>query len=213
VVDIHRKLVWEYVDINDIVPYEFNARDNAEAIPAVAESIKAFGFLMPIVLDENNVIGAGHTRYGAARLLGMTEVPALRASHLTQAQMAQFRLIDNKVSEIAKWDFDLLAGEISKLSETGIDWTQFGWSQEEIDCLSEVVSADCLDAQTTAAAVESSEMQSRRAPTTARVVIGEIVFFLPASQYRIWADGIRQLHDFNETAIVEDIKRRLGMTQ
>lgn len=213
-IDIHRKLVWEYVDINDITPYEFNARDNEQAIPAVAESIKAFGFLIPCVIDEHGQLVAGHTRTEAAKLLGMTEVPCVRASHLTPAQIAQFRLIDNKVSEIAKWDHDLLAGEISKLADTGIDWTQFGWNQEEIDCLSEVVSADCLDAAESAReAANTTNVQSRRSPATARFVLGEVVFFLPAAQYRVWVDGLRQLHDFNETAIIADIQRRLGVMQ
>lgn len=215
VVDIHRRINLEYVDINDITPYPFNPRDNEKAIPAVAESIRAFGFLVPCVIDDEGNLVAGHTRTEAAKLLGMTEVPCIRASHLTQEQINQFRLIDNKVAEAATWDFDLLSGEISKLADTGIDWTQFGWNQEEIDCLTEVVSADCLDAQASAqqAAAESSSVQNRRSPTTARFVLGEIVFFIPVNQYRVWADGVRQLHDFNEVAIVNDIKRRLGITE
>lgn len=213
-VDIHKKLVWEYVDLNDITPYEYNARDNEEAIPAVAESIRNFGFLIPCVIDDHGMLVAGHTRTEAAKLLGMTEVPCVRASHLTPTQIAQFRLIDNKVSEIAKWDHDLLAGEISRLADTGINWTDFGWTQDEIDCLSEVVGADCLDAAEAATqAASAAGTQSRRSPVTARFVLGEVVFFIPATEYRVWVDGVRQLHDFNETAIVADIKRRLGIMQ
>lgn len=212
-VDINKRLRWEYVDISDIAPYEFNARDNEKAIPAVAESIKNFGFLIPVVIDDTGVLVAGHTRMEAAKSLGMTEVPALRANHLTHEQLMQFRLIDNKVSEIATWDFDLLAGEMAKLSDSGIDFTAFGWTQEEIDCLTEVVAADCLDAADSAqVAAQSSEgTQNRRSPVTARFVLGEIVFFIPAAEYRVWVDGVRQLHDFNEVAITNDIKRRLGI--
>ena len=215
VVDIHQRIQLEYVDINDITPYPFNPRDNEKAIPAVAASIRAFGFLVPCVIDDDGNLVAGHTRTEAAKLLGMSEVPCIRATHLTPEQINQFRLIDNKVAESATWDFDLLSGEISKLADTGIDWTQFGWNQEEIDCLTEVVSSDCLDAQASAqqAAADSSSVQNRRSPTTARFVLGEIVFFIPANQYRVWADGVRQLHDFNEVAIVNDIKRRLGITE
>lgn len=213
-VDIHKRLKWEYIDLNDITPYPYNARDNEKAIPAVAESIRNFGFLMPCVIDDNNVLVAGHTRTEAAKLLGMTEVPCIRASHLTQEQVNQFRLIDNKVSEIATWDFDLLAGEISKLADTGLDWTKFGWTQEEVDCFSEVVAADCLEAAEAASqAVATAGTQSRRSPTTARFVLGEHVFFLPISVYRTWIDGLRQLHDFNELAITNDIKRRLGIVE
>lgn len=208
-------MVLEYVDLNDIIPYAFNPRDNEKAIPAVAESIKAFGFLVPCVINDENVLVAGHTRTEAAKLLGMTEVPCIRASHLTEDQINAFRLIDNKVAEQAAWDHDLLAGEISKLSDLNLDWTSFGWNQEEIDCLREVVSADCLDAQHVAAQAqaEAGGTQDRRAPTRARFVLGELVFFIETNVYRSWVDGVRQLHDFNEAAIVNDLKRRLGIVE
>lgn len=214
-VDINRRVAFEYVDLNDITPYPFNPRDNEKAIPAVAESIRAFGFLVPCVIDHNNVLVAGHTRTEAAKLLGMQEVPCIRADHLTQEQINAFRLIDNKVAEAAAWDHDLLAGEISKLSEINLDWTKFGWNQEEIDCLTEVVAADCLDAQQTAAqaVADAAGSQNRRAPTRARFVLGELVFFIDSNTYRAWVDGLRQLHDFNEVAITTDIKRRLGIVE
>lgn len=212
-VDFNRRVSFEYIDINDITPYPYNPRDNEKAIPSVAESIRNFGFLVPCVVDDNNVLVAGHTRTEAAKLLGMAEVPCIRASGLTQEQINAFRLIDNKVAESAQWDFDLLAGEISKLSDMGLDWGKFGWSQNEIDCLTEVVASDCLEAAQTAEGAAGTDNQSRRSPITARVVIGEIVFFIPASQYRTWVDGIRGLHDFNEVAIVNELKRRLGMLE
>lgn len=214
-VDIHRRIQVEYVDINDIIPYAFNPRDNEKAIPAVAESIRSFGFLVPCVIDHDNNLVAGHTRTEAAKLLGMNEVPCIRADHLTQEQINAFRLIDNKVAEAAIWDFDLLSGEISKLSEVGVDWTKFGWSQEEIDCLSEVVQSDCLDAAQAAQAAidQAAGTQARRSPATARFVLGELVFFIPVQTYRVWVDGVRQLHDFNEVAIVNEIKRRLGIVE
>lgn len=214
-VDINRRVEFTYVDLNDITPYPFNPRDNEKAIPAVAESIRAFGFLVPCVIDHNNVLVAGHTRTEAAKLLGMQEVPCIRADHLTQEQINAFRLIDNKVSEAASWDHDLLSGEISKLSEINLDWTKFGWNQEEIDCLTEVVAADCLDAQQTAAqaVADAAGSQNRRAPTRARFVLGELVFFIDSNTYRAWVDGLRQLHDFNEVAITTDIKRRLGIVE
>ena len=209
------RMVIEYIDLNDITPYPFNPRDNEKAIPAVAKSIENFGFLVPCVIDQDNVLVAGHTRSEAAKLLGLTEVPCVRATHLTQEQINAFRLIDNKVAEQAAWDFDLLSGEITKLRDMGLDWTEFGWTQGDIDCLSEVVASDCLDASTMLPEAEraSAEHSERRAPSTARYVLGELVFFIPATAYRSWIDGLRQLHDFNEDAMVADLKQRLGIME
>lgn len=211
----NQRLAWEYMDINDLVAYEWNPRDNSKAVAAVANSIRSFGFLIPVVVDAANILVAGHTRVEAAKSLGMTEVPAVRATHLTQDQINAFRLIDNKVAEQAEWNFDLLAGEIAKLDGLNLDFTQFGWTQEEIDCLGDVVAADCLTATDVVAEAErtSSDVSQRRAPITARFVLGEVVFFIPVTTYRNWVDGIRQLNNFNETAIAEDIKRRLGILE
>lgn len=126
----------EYRDINELVNYEFNPRDNAPAIESVANSIKTFGFLIPVVVDANNVLIAGHTRVAAAKMLGMDEVPTVQVDHLSQQEIDAFRLIDNKVAELAKWDFDMLSGEISKLQGSGLMLTDFGWAREELDCLS-----------------------------------------------------------------------------
>jgi hypothetical protein len=208
------KLKLEYVDINDITPYEYNARDNAKAIAAVAASIRTFGFIIPIVIDNDGVLAAGHTRVEAAKTLGMMEVPAVRADHLTPEQIDAFRLIDNKVAEIADWDFALLAGEMQKL-EGLFDMTEFGWTTQEIDCLSSMVADDCLTTAglggASATDEERGQPAGRRAPTQARFVLGELVFFEPAESYRNWVDGLRRLHNFDEAAIAEDLKRRLGI--
>lgn len=81
------KLKVQYVSINNIVPYENNPRHNQDAIPAVIESIKQFGFRNPMILDKENVIVAGHTRYEAAKKLGMTEVPVIYADDLSEEQV------------------------------------------------------------------------------------------------------------------------------
>lgn len=207
------RVTLNYVDINSLVPYDYNARDNAPAIDSVANSIKTFGFLIPVVIDKDNVLVAGHTRVEAAKLLGLSEVPAITAEHLTDEQVMAFRLIDNKTAELAKWDFDLLAGEISKLQESGLTLTDFGWSREELDCLGQMVADDCLSTEglVTAEAQDRLRRTERRAPATARFVLGELVFFIPATEYRAWVDGIRTLHDYNEQDIVLDLKRRLGI--
>ncbi len=210
-VSLEARMQLEYLGLDEIIPYDYNPRDNEKAIPAVANSIRSFGFLVPCVVDANNVLVAGHTRLAAAGLIGMREVPCLRAQHLNQDQINAFRLIDNKVSELAAWDHDMLAGEIGKLGDLGLDFTKFGWSREEIDCLSEVVAEECLSAPINVSSDDQARVADRRAPVTARLVLGEFVFFIPAATYRNWADGIRQLCNFEEDAITSELKRRLGI--
>lgn len=116
------------IKLKDIKPYGKNPRKNDNAIPYVAESIKQFGFKVPIVIDKNNVIVAGHTRYKAARKLGFKSVPCIIADDLTDEQIKAFRLADNKVSEKAEWDLDLLDSEIEGIFD--IDMTDFGFEFE-----------------------------------------------------------------------------------
>lgn len=109
----------------DIVPYERNPRNNDKAVKYVANSIKRFGFKVPIVVDRSGVIVAGHTRYKAAEKLKLEEVPCIIADDLTEEQVKAFRLADNKVAEQAEWDFDLLNAEIEELTDW--DFEEFGF--------------------------------------------------------------------------------------
>lgn len=213
--ELPTRITLEYVDIASIVPYPNNPRDNADAVASVASSIQQFGFLIPVVIDSDYVLVAGHTRVEAAKTLGLTDVPAIQAGHLTPAQIDAFRLIDNKVAELAKWDFDLLSGEINKLKDSGIVLTDFGWTREELDCLSQMVADDCLSTEGLVSLEEQARLrrQERRAPATARFVLGELVFFISATDYRNWVDGVRVLHDYNEVAITQELKHRLGISE
>ncbi len=101
------------IPLADIHPYANNPRKNDEAVAGVAASIKRFGFLIPMVIDRNGEIICGHTRYKAARQLGLTEVPCVIADELTEDEIRAFRLADNKVSEKAQWDMDLLPVELA----------------------------------------------------------------------------------------------------
>lgn len=210
---MNHKVDMSYMDINDLAPYVYNPRDNSGAIESVANSIRTFGFLVPVVVDGNNVLVAGHTRVEAAKTLGLAEVPVIKAEFLTEDQIDAFRIIDNKVSEIARWDFDLLANELGRLKDSGIIFTDFGFAQEEIDCLTDAVADDCLNVENLVdqEARDRVRRVERRAPATARIVIGEIVFFIPASDYRNWVAGIRELCDYDELSIAAELKRRLGM--
>ena len=111
--------------VDELRPYEKNPRKNDEAVKYVAESIKQFGFKVPIVIDRDGVIVAGHTRWKAAKKLKLSTVPCIVADDLTDEQIKAFRLADNKVSEKAEWDFDLLAEEIGDLVD--FDMTVFGF--------------------------------------------------------------------------------------
>lgn len=114
----------ENISIDKLKPYENNPRNNDNAVDAVAQSIKEFGFKVPIVVDENNVIITGHTRYKASKKLGLTKVPCIRADDLTDEQVKAFRLADNKVSELATWDESKLNIE---LEDINLDMSEFGF--------------------------------------------------------------------------------------
>lgn len=117
------------LNVNELIPYEHNPRNNEKAIEKVAASIKEFGFKVPIVIDKNKVIVAGHTRYIASKRLGLATVPCLVADDLTDEQVKAFRLADNKVSEFAEWDFELLNKELNELAD--INMADFGFVNME----------------------------------------------------------------------------------
>lgn len=105
------------VSIDKIKPYENNPRDNDNAVEGVAKSIKAYGWQQPIVVDKDNVIIVGHTRYRAAQKLEMKTVPVLVADKLNEQQVKAYRLADNKTGENAIWDNKKLLKELESLDE------------------------------------------------------------------------------------------------
>ena len=112
----------EYVALSEVIPYANNPRNNTEeAVEKVAASIREFGFRNPIVVDKENTIICGHTRYQAAKRLKLDNVPIIRVTDLTPAQVRAYRIADNKVSEYATWDFQQLSVEIERLSEMDFD--------------------------------------------------------------------------------------------
>lgn len=120
------------MQVADIVPYQNNPRKNDGAVDAVANSIREFGFKVPIIVDKDNVIVAGHTRLKAAEKLGLETVPVIRADDLTEEQATAFRLADNKTGEISQWDFEKLEEELSLLSmQGGLNMADFGFPKNE----------------------------------------------------------------------------------
>lgn len=116
--------------LDKIKPYERNPRKNDEAVEAVMESIKQCTYVSPIIVDEDNVILAGHTRYKALKKLGKTEAEVIVKSGLSDEQKRKYRLLDNKTNELAEWDFDMLTEELEDLDFEGFD---FGFSVLEND--------------------------------------------------------------------------------
>lgn len=120
-----------YRRLAEIRPYENNPRFNDDAVDAVAASIQEFGFKVPIVLDSEGVIVAGHTRWKAALKLQLESVPCVVADDLSKEQIKAFRLADNKVGELADWNEEALAKELEGILE--IDMSAFGFDVGEAD--------------------------------------------------------------------------------
>ena len=134
------------INIEELKPYANNPRFNDDAVEYVANSIKEFGFKVPIIVDKNNEIVAGHTRYKASLELGLKEVPCIVADDLNEEQIKAFRLADNKVSEKAEWNLELLQEELEDLD---IDMSEYGF--------------------------ETIEEQIEKAPMNAEVEFGEVL--------------------------------------
>jgi len=122
----------EQIKIEEILPYDQNPRDNSATVEKVADSIKEFGWQQPIVVDEEKIILAGHTRHLAALSMGLKEVPVLIAKGLTEAQKKAYRIVDNKTSELAEWDKELLKSEFLALQELDFDLNLTGFDLDEI---------------------------------------------------------------------------------
>ena len=126
------------IPIDHLVPYAKNPRKITKAVPLVAESIKSFGFNVPITINNmiDKIIVSGHTRYEAAKKLGMEQVPYIELNHLSDLDIRKYRLADNRVSDESEWDKNLLRTELAELelnSKLDAEWfNNIGFSQEEI---------------------------------------------------------------------------------
>lgn len=121
--------ILKHMHPDDLVPYYNNPRHNQDAVGPVAESIKVFGFKVPIVVDENLEVITGHTRLKAAKQLGLDKVPVIVAEDLDEDQVRAYRLADNKVAELASWDDEKLLDELAEISS--LDMTLFGFEDAE----------------------------------------------------------------------------------
>ena len=118
--------------VDRVQPYDKNPRINDDAVDAVAASIREFGFRQPIVVDTEGIIVVGHTRWKAAKKLGLAEVPVHVATDLTAEQIRAYRIADNRLAELADWNYDLLPIELTQLGEAGFDLDLLGFDQDEL---------------------------------------------------------------------------------
>lgn len=154
------------VKIAELKPYPKNARTHSpKQIRQIAKSIQQFGFVNPVLIDKENTILAGHGRVEAAKLAGLTEVPAVCISHLTPAQKKAYILADNRLAELSGWDKDILKVELEELQriDCGFDLTLTGFDTPEIDILL---------APETSAAEESGDFLGKQIPS--RVKTGDL---------------------------------------
>lgn len=129
-------LTIEYLKISELLTYDRNARTHGEdQIQQLVNSIREYGFTNPVLIDENNVLIAGHGRTEAAKQIGMQEVPAIRLKNLSENQKKALRISDNQLALNAGWDFDLLAAEISDLQDVDFDIDLLGFDNEFLDDL------------------------------------------------------------------------------
>jgi len=119
----------------NVKPYEKNPRKNEGAIDAVAKNIAEFGFRVPIVVDGEGVVIAGHTRLKAAEKLGLAEVPVHIARELTADQVRALRIADNKLHELSSWDMELLPLELADLKGVDFDLALLGFSAEDLSAI------------------------------------------------------------------------------
>lgn len=133
--------------VDALIPYAGNSRTHSdEQVAQIAASIKEFGWVNPILIDEDNVIIAGHGRLLAARKLKLEGVPVIRIGHLSKAQQRALVIADNKLALNAGWDYDVLSSQIAELLEGEFDLTLLGFSQVELEALEDDLDLSILDA-------------------------------------------------------------------
>ncbi|MBR1710612.1 MAG: ParB N-terminal domain-containing protein [Clostridia bacterium] len=172
------------IRVVELIPYKRNAKQHSdEQILRLMESIKEFGFISPVLIDEKNRIIAGHGRIEAAKRLGITEVPCVYIEGLTEAQRKAYILADNRLTELGEWDMDLVSEELKLLDEEGFDVELTGFDITFDD--------DELDDNG-----EKGEGHGEGDEETHSLIIDSMVIELSASEYHSLMDV---LHEYVET--------------
>jgi ParB-like chromosome segregation protein Spo0J len=124
----------EMLKTEDLVPYARNSRTHSdEQVAQIAASIKEFGFTNPVLVDDKNGIIAGHGRVTAAYKLGITEVPCVRLSHLSETQKRAYVIADNQLATKSGWNYDMLSVEIDELNDAKYNISLVGFTPEELE--------------------------------------------------------------------------------
>lgn len=122
-----------YKNIDELIPYENNPRLNDEAVEYVKNSIKEFGFKVPVVIDKDNVIIAGHTRIKASKELRIKDIPCIIADDLSEEQVKAFKLADNKVAEKSMWDYTKLDEELENILDIDMSMFDFDINTDDVE--------------------------------------------------------------------------------
>ena len=182
------------IKIEDIKPYAENPRNMELSLPMVKESISNFGFNQPILLDREYIIITGHTRYAAAKELGMTELPCIVCDELTPNQIRAYRIADNKVGQDGSWDVSLLKEELKKLRIDNYPVTQTGYSDAELQNLE--IELDKIKVTTT------PELSSIEAPNFSDAMVNLNFTMKPQERLVVmnYLDYHKQTNRLNTTA-------------
>lgn len=148
-----------YKNINELIPYDNNPRINDEAVEYVKNSIKEFGFKVPIVIDKDNVIIAGHTRIKASKELGIKDIPCIIADDLTEEQVKAFRLADNKVAEKSLWDYTKLDEELDSILDIDMSMFDFNIVEDNYDTEFELPDGDTPQTRTITLSLAEEQYQ------------------------------------------------------
>lgn len=193
-----KRLKIKYVKLTEISPCEDNPRIiNDVAVDKVEDSINAFGFKQPIVVDKNMEIIAGHTRYKAAVRLQLQEVPIIVADDLTDEQVKALRIADNKTGEFSTWDDDILKDILKDLDSSGFDLETTGFDFMEID---KILNSDAIFVE------EEPEKEG------GSYVIQYNIIFNDEEEQKEWHDYLKRLKakypdlETISERIIEDIK-------
>ena len=181
--------------LNEIKPYESNPRNSELSLPKVKDSIKNFGFNQPILVDKDNVIITGHTRYKAAKELELDNVPCIIVTDLSEQQIKAYRIADNKVGQDSSWDVALLKEELQKLRLENFPVTQTGYSDVELENLE--VELEKIKATST-----TDNLKTIEPPNFSDAMVNLNFTMKPQERVVVmnWLDYYKQTNKLNTTA-------------
>lgn len=197
----------EYLRIDEIESYERNARTHSpEQVQQLVNSIQEFGFTNPVLIDNNNVLIAGHGRLVAAAEFGMTEVPAIQLQNLTDKQVKALRIADNQLALNASWDLDLLAAELSDLDADSFELDLLGFDDDFL--------AGLLPEDPTLPSEQSAEQpEQAEATEKVEVIIGPYKFAAKKTEWQKWETSIRAKVGLDVESVTAELKKRLGFKE